>query len=133
MSPAIQLGCTSDFPLLQAGQAGSVKLWSSARRFAPPFVDLVLVRGPPPAPVSPGPFRVGGSVLAGGLTFPFLSLFQVHRTPFAPASAAALHASGVTHAALRDVAMLARLAGKEALQAKRFGLITADDVWGGDS
>jgi len=27
--------------------------------------------------------------------------------------------------------MLARLAGKEALQAKRFGLITADDVWGG--
>jgi hypothetical protein len=35
------------------------------------------------------------------------------------------------HNALRDMAMLARLAGEEALQAERFGLITADDAGGG--
>jgi hypothetical protein len=31
------------------------------------------------------------------------------------------------------MAMLAQLAGEEALQAERFGLITADDVRAGDS
>jgi hypothetical protein len=37
------------------------------------------------------------------------------------------------HNALRDVAMLARLAGEEALQTERTGRIASDDARGGGS
>src|SRR6516164_6748505 len=101
--------------------------------FPVPFPREFQVCGPPPAPSFPGPFRVSGSVLASALPVPFPRLFQVRSAPLEGAGAIAFRASMAAHNALRDMTMLARLAGEEALQAERSGLITADDVREGDS
>jgi hypothetical protein len=95
-----------------------------ARRFSPGgslFVDLVLVRGPPSAHIAPGLLRVGGSVFASALPFLLPHLLQIRNAPLRGAGAIALHARIGAHTALRDMAILARLAGEVALQAARSG------------
>ena len=64
------------------------------------------------------------------LPFHLPRLFQIRGAPLAHAFARALHASGTVHAALCDMAVLARLASEVALQAKGSGLVAADDVRG---
>ena len=87
---------------------------------------LILVRGPPPAPILPGLFRVRGPPRELVLPFPF----RVRSAPRKPAPVVALHTFTVAHAALRDVPTPAGLAGEVARQAERSGLVTADDVRG---
>jgi len=136
-------------------------MWPRRRstcRFSLGGFDLALVRGPPPALILPGLFRVRGPLDRSFTEDPILVLGEVQAFPFpvpfprqfqvcgpppalsfsgpfrvsgsVPASALpmALPAFAAGYMALRDMAMLARLAGEEALQAERPGLVTADDA-----
>ena len=141
-------------------------MWPRRRgtcRFSLSGFDLALVRGPPPALILPGLFRVRGPldrsftedpilvlgvVQAFPFPVPFPRQFQVCGPPPAlsfsgpfrvsgsvPASALsmALPAFAAGYMALRDMAMLARLAGEKALQPERSSLSTADDAGWVDS
>jgi hypothetical protein len=83
----------------------------------------VLVLGVPSAAIFPGPFRIGGPPPALG----FPGRFWVGGSALTGVFVNTFHARMVAHGAFRDVATLARLAGEEALQAKRHSFFAADD------